>query len=476
PVPGPYEQRLALGINMLGAPNATLEMTNLDLSANGLAVNSNYAGADLAAFIVNNNDSQALGGGQQGQGAGQFLQIISQPALVTHYNGGTGSSSVQSSAVEAQFSQALGVPFSTIFSLPTGQGGSATIYAPTPELSNYDAMTRLLKLLPAQSFSNLINPSNIQNMKYFAALGVVPLNINGTMITGLSFYMHVQFPRQYYKGGFHQLDLKTLLGFQNPIIADTGANVSLISISFQPGTVLYSPQNPPRLVYDNSTSTFYYDPAFGSQPDFNANFTYPFAPDIVIDKRITPSSGPVGTTHVVTVTVENKDNVTVSNLSASDPQAPAQYLQTLQISPSGTQTAQSVILAPGNSMTMSYTATTESSGVYVLSPSTVSFSWTAPNGTQIRYSAITDPSQILSLSGPLIQFTRSFTDFQPYSYLLLVPLLLTPVIETYRLFRRRGQRKREKAILALSAPPSPPQPNIPKPPDSANAAGSPPAS
>ena len=468
PTPGPYDQRLGIGLDMLGAPNATLEMTNLDLSSQGLTIDSNYAGAMVAAFIVNNNDSQAFGNGQS-----QFLQIISQPALITYYNQSAKVTASQSRAVEAQFSQALGVPFTTVFSLPMGQGGSANIYAPNPELSNNDALTRLLSLLPSQSFSSLINPASIQNMKYFAAIGLVPLQIKGTTINSLSFYMHIQYPREYYKGGTHQLSLKSLLGFQNNIVADPAANVSLISISFQPGTILYSPQNPPQTYFYNST---YYLNVTSPQSDFTATFDYPFAPDIVIQKTITPTTGPVGRIHVVVVTIQNLDNVTVNNLTASDPEASPPYLQTLQISPSGTQTAQALIFPPGTRQTMSYTVTTDSSGIYVLSPSTVTFDWAAPNGTTMFYTINTDPAQIDSLSGPWIQFTRTFGDFQPYSYLLLVPLLLTPIVETYRLIRRRNQRQREKELLARSSPPPSSAPTLSKPPDSGAGAANPPSS
>jgi uncharacterized protein (DUF2062 family) len=472
PPSGKYEQQLAVGINMLGAPNATLEMTNLDLSSKGLVLDNNYAGASVAAFIINNNDSAPFG---NGQGQSQFLQIISQPALITFYNGSGKAAAAQSNNVEAQFSQALGVSFTTIFSLPMGQGGSATIYGPNPELSNNDALTKLLGLLPSQSFSSLINTATIQNMNYFAAIGLVPLNINGTKITSFSFYMHIQYPRQYYKAGTHQLDLKSLLGFQNSIVGDAAANVSLVSMSFQPGTVLYSPLviNP---YYNNSTSTYYLNVTSSSRPDFIANFTYPFAPDIVIRKTVTPINGPVGTTHAVVVTIQNLDNVTVTNVSASDPEAPSQYLQTLQATPSGTQTVQSPLMAPNNSLTMSYTVMTGSSGIYVLSPSTVNFAWASPNGTAIKYSISTDPVQVDSQSGPWIQFSRSFSDFQPYSYLLLVPLILTPVIETYRLSRRRAQRKREKEMLAMSPTNPQPQPGSPKTSDTGTATSNPPSS
>jgi len=461
-VPGPYEQRLDVALGMLGAPNTTLQLTNLDLSSKGLVQDNNYAGANVAAFIVNNNDSQALGNGQQSQ----MLQIISQPALVTFYSGDPKTTAAESAAVEAQFSQALGVQFTTIFSLPMAGQGTATIYAPNPELSNYDALTKLMALLPSQSFSSLINPANIQNMKYFAAIGIVPITIKGVSINGFSFDMNIQFPRQYFKGGVHQLDLKTLLGFQNNIVGDPAANVSVVSMSFQPGTILY---NPPSLNphYNSTTSTYYLDVTSSSQPDFVATFNYPFAPDIVIQKTSTPDSGPVGTTHIIVVTIQNLDNVTITNLNASDPQTSSNYAQTLQISPSGTRTLQPALLAPGNSLTLSYTVTATSSGVYVLSPATANFLWTAPNGTNISYSISTDPTEITSLSGPLTQFTRTFSDFQPYSFLLLIPLILTPVIETYRLFRRRGQRKKEKEMQSFyAAPPSPPQQSIPKPPDS----------
>jgi len=103
PVPGPYQQRLDVALGMLGAPNMSLQLTNLDLSSKGLVQDNNYAGANVAAFIVNNNDSQAFGNGQQSQ----MLQIISQPALVTFYSGDPKTTAAESAAVEAQFSQAL---------------------------------------------------------------------------------------------------------------------------------------------------------------------------------------------------------------------------------------------------------------------------------------------------------------------------------------------------------------------------------
>jgi hypothetical protein len=462
PVPGPYEQRLDVALGMLGAPNTTLQLTNLDLSSKGLVQNNNYVGANIAAFIVNNNDSQALGNGQQSQ----MLQIISQPALVTFYSGDPKTTAAESAAVEAQFSQALGVQFTTIFSLSMGGQGTATIYAPNPELSNYDALTKLMALLPSQSFSSLITPANIQNMKYFAAIGIVPITINGVKFNGFSFDMNIQFPRQYFKGGVQQLDLKTLLGFQNNIVGDPAANVSLVSMSFQPGTILYSPLFP-NPFYNNATSTYYLNLTSSSRPDFVARFNYPFAPNIVIQKTSTPSSGPVGTTHVVVVTIQNLDNVTVTNLNISDAQTSSNYAQTLQISPGGAQALQAAILAPGNSLTLSYTVTTGSSGVYVLSRARVNFFWTAPNSTKISYTVNTDPTEITSLMGPVTQFTRTFTDLQPYSFLLLIPLLLAPVIETYRLIKRRSQRKKEKEMQSFYSAPSPPSSQgLPKPPDS----------
>jgi hypothetical protein len=451
PPSGPYQQGLDISLSMIGAPNGSLVMTNLDLSSHGITFDNNYANANLAAFIVNNNGTLPIAGQQNQNQLGTFLQVMSQPALVTY----GGSNAAQSNAIESQFSQALGVPFTTIFSLPAGQG-SATIYAPNPELSNNDALTRLMGLLPSQSFSTLINPSNIQNLKYFAALGVVPLTVNGIKANGLSFYLNVEWPRQYFKGGVHQFDLKSLLGFPNNIVGDPAANASIITLDFQRGTILYSPLFPNPFYY-NSTSQYILYVTGGSSPDFTAKFAYPFAPDVVIQKIATPSSGPIGTTHTVVVTIQNLDNVTVTNMVATDPETTSQYAQTLQANPTGTQTLQAPLLAAGNTLTMTYTVTTGSSGIYVLAPSTVNFAWTGPNGTRITYAVATDQVQLDSFMGPLDQFSRTFTDFQPYSYLLLVPLLLTPVIETYRLMKRRARTKREKQLLAASSPPAPPQ-------------------
>src|SRR5205823_6683721 len=115
-------------------------------------------------------------------------------------------------------------------------------------------------------------------------------------------------------------------------------------------------------------------------------------------------------------------------------------------------------------------------GMYGPTPSMVTFDWAAPNGTTLCYTINTDPAPSDSRSGPWIQFTRYFGDFQPYSYLLLVPLLLTPIVETYRLIRRRGQRQREKELLARSSPPPSSAPTLSKPPDSGAGAANPPSS
>ncbi len=463
PPAGPYEQNLAIALDVLGSPNASLSITNLDLSSRGLVLDNNYAGSNMTVFIVNNNDSQAFGNGPQSS----ILQAISQPALITVYSGNPKTTASQSTAVEAQFSQALGVPLTTIFTLPTGQG-SATVYAPNPELSNGEALAKLISLLPTNSFSSLIGPARIQNLKYFAAIGLLPA-INGISFRAISFYLNIQWPRQFYKEGPHQLDVKSLLGFSSNIVGDPAANVSIITMTFQRGTILYSPLFP-NPSYNNATSTYFLDVTSSSRPDFVANFKYPFAPNIIIQKTIAPSSGPVGTTHAVIVTVQNLDNVTVSKLNATDPQASSVYLQTLQISPSGVQTSQASILAPSNTLTLSYAVTTQSSGIYVLSPATVAFLWTAPNGTRIRYSINTDTSQVTSLSGPLTQFTRTFNDLLPYSLLLLVPLFVTPIMETLRFLGRHNQRKKERAMLAQQGTPSTLIP--PKPPEASSGTNS----
>src|SRR5437867_3389909 len=61
-------------------------------------------------------------------------------------------------------------------------------------------------------------------------------------------------------------------------------------------------------------------------------------------------------------------------------------------------------------------------------------------------------SSDLVINRTLTQFTRTFSDLQPYSYLLLLPLLLTPIIETLKLVGRHRKRKPEPWINAPIEP------------------------
>jgi len=464
PPSGPYQQNLAIGLDMLGAPNASLRMINLDLSSKGLVLDNNYAGNNLSLFIINNNYSQSLGT-NSGLGIPSFiLGLFSQPALITFYTGDPATTRRESDNVAAQFAQALGVGFTKAFAIPSGQG-TVTIYAPNPELTNNDALTRVLGLLPSSSFSTLIKPANLQTLQYLAAIGLasisLPAPLNKTPTQAFSFILNTQFPRQFYKAGQHYLSLKSLFGFQTGIVGDTNSNASIVSISFQRGTVLYSPLGltpPYNPVYDNFTATYIYNATVTPRSDFAANFTYPFAPNITIQKTVNPPSGPLGTAHAIVVMIQNFDNVTATNLNVTDDQAPSSYQKTLQISPSGVQTGQFASFPPGQAQSLSYTATTKSSGTYVLSPATTEFVWQAPNGTRIRYTVTTNNPLISSSSGPWTQFTRTFTDLQPYSYLLLLPLLLTPIIETLKLVNRHQKKKPEPWVNAPIKPQNTPSP------------------
>jgi hypothetical protein len=465
PPSGPYQQNLAVGLDMLGAPNASLRMTNLDLSSKGLILdNNNYAGNNLSIFIIDNNYSQSLGTGSALGIPTFILGLFSQPALITFYTGNPATTRGESDNVAAQFSQALGVIFTKALAIPSNQG-TVTIYAPNPELTNNDALTRVLGLLPSSSFSTLINPANLQNLHYLAAIGLATLSLppplNRTPTRAFSFLLNTQFPREFYKAGQHYLSLKSLLGFQTGIVGDTSSNASIVSISFQRGTVLYSPlgQIPPsNPVYNNLTSTYIYNATVTPRADFAANFMYTFAPNITVQKTVTPSSGPLGASHDVVVMIQNFDNVTVTNLNVTDDQAPSSYQKTLQISPSGVQTGQFASFPPGQTQFLRYTAKTESSGIYVLSPATADFIWRAPNGTWIRYTVTTDTPLLTSSSGPWTQFTRTFTDLQPYSYLLLLPLLLTPIVETLKLVSRHRKKNPEPWVNTPTEPQNMPPP------------------
>ena len=216
--------------------------------------------------------------------------------------------------------------------------------------------------------------------------------------------------------------------------------------------MLYSSRGPNPL-WVNYTSTYVYNATLGSRPDLAADFAYPFAPKVVVQKTVSPASGTVDTSHTVTLTVQNLDSVTVDNLNVTDSEASFAYRSTMELSPSGDQKIQLATFIPGDSKSLIYSATPKSSGKYVLSAANAEFSWTARNGTRIRYSVSTDEVVLASLSGPATQFSNSFNDLYPYSILLLVPLLLAPVSETLRLVARRSKKKPARS---MQPPPTPP--------------------
>jgi len=456
PPAGSYNQNLAVGLDMLGAPNASLRLANLDLSSKGLVMDSNYDNNNFTAFIINNNYPQAFGAGPQSG----LLRLFSRPTLLVQFTGGLTSSTAKGNAVAAQFSQALGVPFTLALSLPLGPI-AILVYSPTPALSNSDGLRRVLAALPSTSFSSLVNPANVESERYFAMLGLLPSfslpGLNVTLGGGFSFMLDVQFPIQFYKEGPHQFSLKTLMGFQNGISPDPAANVSAVTLAFQRVTVLHSPQGLPPCnpdpCYYNSMSTYYLNATAGPTADLYANFTFPFAPKITLQKTVSPVVGGVGSTRTVTVTLQNLDNVTVENLTLTDPKTSPSYQTTLQLVPSGTQTVQEPVFAANESRTLTYTATPTSSGTYVLSPATTQFLWQASNGTWIRYTVKTNEPDLISASGPTTQFGNTINDLWPYSAIFLLSLVSAPLLEVAR---RLGRRKRPKYRMPRERPAPPP--------------------
>ncbi|HEY5620092.1 MAG TPA: hypothetical protein VIK88_00370, partial [Candidatus Bathyarchaeia archaeon] len=445
PPSGPYNQNLAVGLNMLGAPNASLRLTNLDISSRGLVMDSNYDNSNFSAFIINNNYPQAFGTGPQSF----LLRLFSEPTLLIQFTGDLSSSRTKADAIATQFSQALGAPFTFALALPLGLM-TILIYSPTPALSNSDALRKVLAALPSTSLSNLVNPANVENQRYFAMLGLLPSLpslpfLNTTVVGGFSFLLDVQFPRMFYREGPHQLSFKTLLGFQGNIAAAPGANVSAVTLAFQPGTVLYSPLGIPPCYpnpcYYNSTSTYYLNITAGPAADLYANFTYPFAPNVVLQKMVSPVADSVGSARTVTLTVQNLDIVSVENLTVTDPETSSSYQSTLQLMPGGTQTVRETVFAANASRTLTYTATPASSGTYVLSPATAEFLWLGPNGTRIRYTVSTDEIVFTSNSGPVTQFGNTMNDLWPYSIFLLLSLVSAPLVEVAR---RVGRKRRPR--------------------------------
>src|SRR3989442_12558718 len=189
--------------------------------------------------------------------------------------------------------------------------------------------------------------------------------------------LNTKWSRQFFKEGPHQFSLAPLLDTSASIPGTAAANASIIAINFEQGTRLfsYSPVSsntyyvpPPWTLFLNATSNF-------STPDLTAPFSYPFAPNIIFGKSVSPATGTVGGTHTVTFSVQNMDNVPVTMVNLTDPQVPSPYHSTLVLAPDGTQVVRVGSLAAGGNSSSFYHVTTKSSGAYSLSPATGEFLW-----------------------------------------------------------------------------------------------------
>src|SRR5438309_11413751 len=52
---GPYQQFFTVGFDRVGAPNASLRLASLDLSANALVLDSNYHPSNVTMLVIHNN-------------------------------------------------------------------------------------------------------------------------------------------------------------------------------------------------------------------------------------------------------------------------------------------------------------------------------------------------------------------------------------------------------------------------------------
>jgi len=282
---------------MLGAPSASLRMTNLDLSSRGLVLDNNYAGNNLSIFIIDNNYSQP---------SAPTLFLASQVSSSDYSHNPHSSHSTRETHhnppridhVATQFSQALGVTFTKAFALPYG-GSTITIYAPTPNSqttmpSHASSGFYQLKLLNPHQPSKSTKPAILRGDR--SRNNKPPSTTQHNPDPSLRLPPQHPVSARILQAGLHNLSLKTLLGFKTGIVGDTNSNASIVSISFQRGTVLYSPLGltpPYNPLYDNLTATYVYNATITPRADFAANFTYPFAPNITVQKTVTPSSGPL---------------------------------------------------------------------------------------------------------------------------------------------------------------------------------------
>ncbi len=303
-----------------------------------------------------------------------------------------------------------------------------------------DATMRILPLAQANGVGTILTPAKVFVSNYAITAGYLNFgNSNVTLSASVAIAADLTPLGNFYGRGTFTLGLRETFGGQGTIGPSTTAKTTNIQLSFPANTtvVAYGPAsakvNPTQGQYQlamNITSP--------STPNAYVTFDATFPQHITIGRQTDPSS-PVsaGTTVTEKVTVTNLGNQTIHGVSVSEKKLFQTYPTLELLSASYNVTLGDIDPQALREATEQFKV--GSDGIYMMPPAAVSY--TDQNQTVSKESSQTTLVSTFNLQlylGKLVSGTA------PYSYPLLLLIVLAPIREVIRQVGRLSARRRKK--------------------------------
>ena len=241
---------------------------------------------------------------------------------------------------------------------------------------------------------------------------------------------------QIVKLGDTSLSIKSLVGATGSLTPLSKNSIVLAHLPSDVNVTSITPNDPNYAHWDNtSNSAIWNASALGVQSDYLINFqSDDFPPEITIARSFSVPSVDVGGSVEVTVTVENKANVPVTNVIIDDSGLSGLY-STITIT--GDTTKNVPTLNPGETATMTYTVTFPNEGKYLFPNAHLTYTYNSRTFQKTTTDdGFTVSSSIVHVAGNVL--SDAMNNFPIPTLAILGLIALTGIYSVRGLLRNRG--------------------------------------
>ncbi|NWF95482.1 MAG: DUF11 domain-containing protein [Candidatus Thorarchaeota archaeon] len=184
--------------------------------------------------------------------------------------------------------------------------------------------------------------------------------------------------------------------------------------------------------YDNESGMVLWNATnFGAQSDYVVHFqSDDFPPPLTLTRSFAPASPEIGGSTTVTVVLKNNGSVPIENISLSDTGVGSLYSS---VTVTGTTSTYAASLAPGATLTLTYTVSFSNEGKYTFPKATANYTY---NGN--FFTKTTPVDGVLVAATPGSAILQGLMDGMPYTGLVLGLVGLVGLYSVFGIVRGRG--------------------------------------